>query len=83
MRFVKDEFSTPPISKSDFNNFVKSNLPDWKCSVSTLGDIKVQLALIPTSNKLFGYTATVAALAIAVVSVFVGVLAYVGALPHH
>ena len=54
---------------------------DQKSMFGVLTDIRVEIAKRPTSERLFGYTATVAALAFAVVAIFVGVLAYLGALP--
>lgn len=54
---------------------VRKDLDEIK---SDTKDILVKLASVPTSDKLFGYTATVAALAVAIIGVFIGVLAYVG-----
>ena len=56
---------------------VRKDLDEIK---SDTKDILVKVASVPTSDKLFGYTATVAALAVAVIGVFIGVLAYVGKL---
>ena len=53
--------------------YVRKDLGEIK---SDIEDIGKKLASVPTSNKLFGYTATVAALAVAII----GVLSYVGKL---
>ncbi len=54
---------------------------DQKTLLQRIADIRIGLAQLPTSARLFGYTATVGALAVAVVAVFIGVLAYTGTIP--
>lgn len=46
-----------------------------------LSNLRVDIAKLPTKTALFGYTSTVAALAVAVIGVFIGILAYLGQLP--
>ncbi|MBI5163057.1 MAG: hypothetical protein HY985_04055 [Magnetospirillum sp.] len=41
-----------------------------------LGEMRITLARLPSKGELFGYTATVAAIAFAIVALFVAVLAY-------
>lgn len=55
---------------------------DQRESRKDMAGIRNILAKLPTSERLFGYTATVAALAFAVVAVIVSILAYIGAFPH-
>ncbi len=54
---------------------------DQKIMLGIMTDVRVEIGKLPTSEKLFVYTATVGAIAFAIVAVFIGVLAYVGALP--
>lgn len=46
-----------------------------------IAELRVEIAKVPTKTALFGYTSTVAALAFAIVGIFVGILAYLGQLP--
>lgn len=60
---------------------LRENREAFAATQERIADLRIDIAKVPTKTALFGYTSTVAALAVAVIGVFIGILAYLGQLP--